>query len=723
MAAVSQAPATLAFSGTSPLEREAAIASLLKQAGDFSQAGQYGSALNCYEQVLKLDPQNAMAQQGKASVAKLAQIEPWINEAKQFEESNRYDLALKRYEQVLNIDPYNIEARKGEERADNERSKYNSKTFDETRSRLASQLQAAWSAPVRRYADGANRKKEDLRMLDAAVDQYAIEHNKTASPTDKFADLPAGASSRRVVIAPYSPRFANERSVKESSEFQLSGENRYTGGARIQAGTIIAGQVGESESYPHHEENAFHQVLQSPLTTFSLDVDTASYANVRRFLNDGMLPPVDAVRIEELLNYFHYDYPQPTGDVPFSVNIETGPCPWQSDHRLVRVGLKARQVPPAERPPGNLVFLIDVSGSMNEPNKLALLKQCLHLLVQQMREDDKISIVVYAGEAGLVLPPTRGDQKSTILEAIDKLRAHGSTNGGEGIQLAYKTAMENAVPNGSNRVILATDGDFNVGTTNQDELVKLIEEKRKSGVSLSVLGMGDGNLKDATMQKLADHGNGNYAYIDSIREGHKVLVEQLGGTLDIVAKDVKCQVEFNPHMVSAYRLIGYEKRALRNADFKDDTKDAGDIGAGHTVTALYELVPADGGAGDSDEPLKYQSAPKQDESKTKPANNSKELLTLKLRYKKPGEEQSRLIETAVTDSGAKEGSVDFRFAASVAEFGMLLRNSPSKGQASWENVRELALDGQGKDEGGYRAEFLQLVEKAEKLMSHGSPMR
>ena len=344
-------------------------------------------------------------------------------------------------------------------------------------------------------------------------------------------------------------------------------------------------------TYDHIEENPFLAAASNPLSTFSIDVDTASYSNVRRFIESGALPPKDAVRVEEMLNYFSYDYPQPTGDDPFSINLDSTSCPWEPAHRLVRIGLKGREIATDKRPASNLVFLLDVSGSMMPPERLPLIKQSMRLLVDKLTENDRVAIVVYAGGSGLALPATSGDRKEQILSALENLQAGGSTNGAEGIELAYKTAAENFIKGGVNRVILATDGDFNIGVTDQGDLIRLIEEKAKSGVFLSVLGVGNDNLKDSTMQKLADKGNGNYAYLDSLDEARKVLVQQMSGTLITIAKDVKIQVEFNPARVASYRLIGYEKRMLRKEDFNNDKIDAGEIGAGHTVTALYEIVP------------------------------------------------------------------------------------------------------------------------------------
>jgi Ca-activated chloride channel homolog len=468
-----------------------------------------------------------------------------------------------------------------------------------------------------------------------------------------------------------------------------------------------------AESYSHISDNPFLSVVNDPLSTFSIDVDTASYSTVRRFLNERQLPPKDAVRIEEMINYFPYDYRPPKDGRPFAVNVEIASCPWNEEHRLVRVGLKGREVARDKRPPSNLVFLVDVSGSMQPANKLPLLKQCLRLLTQQLTEDDHVSIVVYAGKAGEVLPITSGDNKKAILRALDNLESGGSTHGSQGIQVAYRTATDNFIPGGVNRVILCTDGDFNVGVTNPGELVRLIEDKAKSGVFLTVLGFGMDNYKDSTTEMLADKGNGNYAYIDTLNEGRKVLVEQMSGTLVTIAKDVKIQVEFNPAQATAYRLIGYENRLLKKEDFNNDQKDAGDIGAGHTVTALYEVVPL-GVELDAPgvDPLRYQKP-----VRLSNAADRDELLTLKLRYKEPEKDASKLMVAPVTDTGRKftQATDDFKFASAVAEFGLILRDSPYKGTASFADVQKLAQGNRGRDIEGYREEFLKLVERARSL--------
>lgn len=484
--------------------------------------------------------------------------------------------------------------------------------------------------------------------------------------------------------------------------------------AMPQAMPLAADEQYNTEAYDHIAENDFLATKNQPLSTFSIDVDTASYANVRRFLASGTLPPAGAVRIEELVNYFDYAYAPPAeGDAPFAVHVEVAGCPWNGEHRLARIALKGREIDFADRPLGNLVFLLDVSGSMQDENKLPYVKEAMRMLVDRLGENDRVAIAVYAGAAGLVLPSTTADQREIIFSAIDRLEAGGSTNGGEGIRLAYDTATHHLVPGGVNRVILCTDGDFNVGTTSESDLVDLIESKAKSGVFLSVLGFGMGNYKDSMMEKLADKGNGNYAYIDTLSEARKVLVEQLAGTLITIAKDVKIQVDFNPAKVAGYRLIGYENRLLRAEDFKDDTKDAGEIGAGHAVTALYELVPPGQPlpAGDV-EPSKYQATAEPTEAST-----SDELLTVRLRYKAPEASESQPLEVAVRDAGKPfdEASDDFQFAAAVAQFGLLLRGSKYAPGASWEATREIAAGSLGEDRHGYRAEFLRLVEQAAKL--------
>jgi Ca-activated chloride channel family protein len=464
------------------------------------------------------------------------------------------------------------------------------------------------------------------------------------------------------------------------------------------------------------ERNRFITVAgQAALSTFGVDVDTASYTIVRNYLRMGQFPPANAVRLEELVNYFPYQDKAPDGNDPFAVTVELAECPWQPKHRLARIGLKARPIANNKRPPSNLVFLIDVSGSMNQPNKLPLVKASLKLLVEQLGENDRVAMVVYAGTTGLVLDSTSAMRKENILAALDRLEAGGSTNGSGGIQQAYAVAVANFIKGGTNRVILCTDGDWNVGTTGTPALVKLIEEKRQTGVFLSVFGFGMGNLRDEMMVRLAGKGNGNYGYIDTLQEARKALVEQLGGTLVTVAKDVKIQVEFNPAQVKAYRLLGYEKRALAARDFHDDKKDAGEMGAGHVVTALYELVPTGEAAPGREEGLRYQpnSAPKP----VARAGKSGESFVVKMRHKRPDGDTSTLRELPVTDSGRRytEASEDFRFASAVAAFAMLLRNSPYKGDATFALVQDLAEAARKHDPSGYRAEFIELIRRAKTL--------
>jgi Ca-activated chloride channel homolog len=468
-----------------------------------------------------------------------------------------------------------------------------------------------------------------------------------------------------------------------------------------------------TEAYAHIAENDFHRVGDEPLSTFSVDVDTASYSNVRRFLRDGQLPPADAVRVEELVNYFDYAYPRPENGEAFATYAEVGACPWNREHQLVHIGIAGKRIEEAQVSARNLVFLIDVSGSMQSADKLPLLKEGMKLLTRNLRPADRVSMVVYAGSSGLVLPSTRGDEQARILDALDRLEAGGSTNGAEGIELAYREAQKNFIQGGINRVILATDGDFNVGVTSEGALTRLIEDKRKSGVFLTVLGFGTGNLQDARMEQLADKGNGNYAYIDELEEAQKVLVREAGATLVTIAKDVKLQVEFNPEAVESYRLVGYENRKLAARDFNDDKKDAGEIGSGHTVTALYEIVPRNRAVSAKPEvdALRYQGA------RPLAGASNGELLTVKVRYKAPSADQSKLIEKhlSASNAGAENGSSMFRFAAAVAEFGMLLRNSPHKGSATLDQVRKLAESARAEDAHGERAQFLDMVKATARL--------
>jgi Ca-activated chloride channel family protein len=464
--------------------------------------------------------------------------------------------------------------------------------------------------------------------------------------------------------------------------------------------------VFNTEEYDGIEENIFREATRQPLSTFSIDVDAASYSNVRRFINNGQRPPKDAVRIEELINYFDYDYPQPRSEHPFSIVTEMAPAPWNPRHQLVHIGLQGRIIATENLPASNLVFLIDVSGSMGDVNKLPLLKASFKLLVEQLREQDKVAIVVYAGAAGLVLPPTSGAEKRKILEALNNLEAGGSTAGGEGLRLAYAVAKENFHPKGNNRVILATDGDFNVGESSNAAMERLVEEKREDGIFLTVLGFGMGNYKDSKMETLANKGNGNYAYIDTMMEARKVLVNEFGGTLFTIAKDVKLQIEFNPAKVKAYRLIGYENRLLRDEDFNNDKKDAGDLGSGHTVTALYEIIPV--GVESQYLPvdqLKYQST-----TINPAATRTQEWMTVKFRYKEPAGSTSKLIvQTLSAGNDEKTLSDNFKWSAAVAAFGMLLRDSEYANGYTFDDVVQLAQQSRGRDEQGYRIEFINMV--------------
>lgn len=474
-----------------------------------------------------------------------------------------------------------------------------------------------------------------------------------------------------------------------------------------------------TEGYAAIHENGYKEVLKDPLSTFSVDVDRASYSNIRRFLNGGQLPPVDAVRIEEMLNYFSYDYKTPTDEHPFAVHQEMAVCPWNKEHYLMKIGLKGQEIAKENLPPSNLVFLIDVSGSMSPANRLPLLKSAFHLLVNELRPSDMVSIVVYAGASGCVLEPTPGNQKQKIMDALNRLHAGGSTAGGAGLKLAYQKAEAHFIKGGNNRIILATDGDFNVGLSSNAEMERLVADKRDKGIFITILGFGMGNYKDDRLELIANKGNGNYAYIDNLQEAQKTLVTEFGGTLFTIAKDVKFQIEFNPSKVLAYRLVGYENRMLNAEDFNDDKKDAGEVGAGHTVTALYEIIPA--GAADASnwikkiDPLKYQ---KPLENAVKTMNNeSDEWLTLKLRYKQPDGDNSQLMVIPVKGKVKpfQSASTDFKFAASVAGFGMLLRNSEYKGSLTYTEVQSMAQNARGDDVDGFKAEMARLIQTAATL--------
>ncbi|MFC2089298.1 von Willebrand factor type A domain-containing protein [Bacteroidota bacterium] len=482
-------------------------------------------------------------------------------------------------------------------------------------------------------------------------------------------------------------------------------------------GGVYYQQQGDwnTESYSTIHENGFKDVLHNPLSTFSIDVDKASYSNVRRMLNMGQRPPVDAIRVEELINYFTYDYPQPDGDYPFTVSTELSECPWNSSHQLLHIGLQGKSIEKENLPPSNIVFLVDVSGSMSDQNKLPLLKSAFRLLVNELRTEDRVAMVVYAGAAGEVLESTPGDEKSKIIASLDNLQAGGSTAGGAGIKLAYKIASEHFIEGGNNRIILATDGDFNIGQSSDAEMERLIEKEREKGIFITVLGFGMGNYKDSKMETIADKGNGNYAYIDNIQEANKVFVSEFGGTLFTIAKDVKFQIEFNPAVVKGYRLVGYENRLLNDEDFNDDTKDAGEMGAGHTVTAMYEIIPAESDEAVADiDPLKYQ-----DDRDEVSSRVSDELMTVKIRYKEPDGQKSSLFKLPVKNKMIRfeKASENLRFAAAVAQFGMLLRESEYVKQGTLEDVLKMAREARGEDYEGYRGEFIQLVNTSSSLLA------
>ncbi|MEO8900675.1 MAG: VWA domain-containing protein [Polyangiaceae bacterium] len=583
-------------------------------------------------------------------------------------------------------------------------------------------------------------KTEALSTPAAPVElapETAVDAVQSAAPAAPSGEPAARTDSKAAAAAATTaPSFATRGSLKG---FSLNGPVVGGGGLGVQSNSGFgsgAGRLGgahmvarsmlrreaemNTENYAHVTENRFLSVADQPLSTFSIDVDTASYSNARRFLNDGTLPPKDSIRVEEWLNYFGYDYPEPVAQEPFSVTSEVSACPWNPAHRLVRLGLKSQQISQAETPARNLVFLVDVSGSMMPANRLPLLKRGLALLADNLRAKDTISIVVYAGASGLALPTTTGSDRARVLEALGNLEAGGSTNGGDGIRLAYSVARQHFTKGGINRVILATDGDFNVGTSSEGELQRLIEDERKSGVFLTVLGFGEGNLKDSTMEMLADKGNGNYAYIDSIAEARKVLVREAGSTLITIAKDVKLQVEFNPTHVASYKLIGYENRLLAKEDFNDDQKDAGEIGAGHAVTALYEVVPKGAASAPAKtDPLKYQTAPA-----AAAAASSDELLTVNIRYKQPNSDTSSKFSRVVLDSALPlaQSSADFRFGAAVAETALVLRGAPDLGRASLDNARTLAQGAVGQDPTGDRHEFISLLAKARALAPTAAPV-
>ena len=555
---------------------------------------------------------------------------------------------------------------------------------------LVSPPPAVLAAPeaVARDAEGDDESKDSVTALGG------VGGAPLATPPAPGSGLVAGRERARRVAASSAGVPAQKRALSAAP-----------------AEALAPPPVADTEAYAARADGAFASVEREPLSTFSIDVDTASYSNVRRFIQQGQLPPPGAVRIEELVNYFPYAYPDPSGDEPIGVTTELSRAPWNPEHLLLSVALQGKRIETAQLPPRNLVFLLDVSGSMEAPNKLPLLKRSLVALTETLGERDRVAIVVYAGASGLVLPPTSGRDKAQISAALERLEAGGSTNGQAGIELAYSIARDLARPGASTRVILATDGDFNVGLTSEDALVRLISKERASGVFASVLGFGMGNYKDATLERLADEGNGNYAYVDSLAEARKVLVAEGGATLVTLAQDVKLQLEFNPRHVASYRLIGYENRRLESADFNDDAKDAGELGAGHRVTALYELIPPGRPSPQASvDPLRYQST-------SAGTGHLAELCTVKLRYKAPGDSSSRALARQVTANAAalEQTSPAFRFAAAVATFGMVLRRSPDRGASNYALARELARGALGRDLDGYQRELISLIDGAAAL--------
>lgn len=526
-----------------------------------------------------------------------------------------------------------------------------------------------------------------------------------------FEDYTLHVSSTRKVVVNMTKKIAPV-TAEEHPEAEMLMDTRSYSKKTMHMGSGAIAQdyqpMWNTESYSTITENIFHTPTDEPLSTFSIDVDVASYANMRRFIQNGQRPPIDAVRIEELINYFTYDYAQPKGEHPFAIHTELVESPWNTN-QILRIGLQGRTIPKENLPASNLVFLIDVSGSMSSANKLPLLKSSFKLLVNELRPEDRVSIVVYAGAAGVVLPPTSGAEKATIINALERLQAGGSTAGGEGIKLAYKMAQEQFIEDGNNRVIIATDGDFNVGASSDAEMERLITRQKESGVFLTALGFGMGNYKDSKMETLADKGNGNYAYIDSFSEAKKVLGQEFGGTLFTIAKDVKIQIEFNPAHVQAYRLIGYENRLLNKEDFNNDKKDAGELGSGHSVTALYEVVPSGREWTASVDPLKYQES--------KPVSNSAELATVKFRYKDPDGSRSKLLQHVVATEARtwRKASTDTQWASAVAAFGMYIRNSEHLDAFSLDGIHELAMSASGEDRHGYRKELIEMITLFEQL--------
>lgn len=567
------------------------------------------------------------------------------------------------------------------------------------------------------YSIVVNQEKGKVRLVLSMIgyETQLVEIEK--SNTIDIWLKPSSASLNEVVVIGYG---TEKKESMVGAVSTVSPQNALSGqmsGASIHIRGMASPELN-TESYAGISENQFSDPKAVPLSTFAIDVDAASYSNFRRFINNGQLPPKDAVRIEEMINYFRYDLPAPTNGDPVAIHTELSSAPWNQEHRLLRIGLKAKEVKTDKLRASNLVFLLDVSGSMNAPNKLPLVKSSMKMLVDQLRPIDRVAIVVYAGAAGLKLESTSCDQKTKIKDALDDLISGGSTAGGAGLRLAYKVARENFIKGGNNRIILATDGDFNVGASGDKDMEQLITDERESGVSISILGFGMGNYKDSKMEILADKGHGNYAYIDNITEATKSMVTEFGGTLFTVAKDVKLQIEFNPAKVQAYRLVGYENRLLAKEDFNNDKKLGGDMGVGHTVTALYEIIPVGIKSSFIVDPLKYQK------ENTAPAlTNSPEMVTIKFRYKQPDSDKSKMVQTALKDEPKPlaRTSDDFRFASAVAELGLLLRNSDFKQQSTYNNLIDMARNAKGQDHEGYRAEFIRLAESA-KLMAKGSEL-
>lgn len=562
-----------------------------------------------------------------------------------------------------------------------------------------------------------NRTNTDnVRNLDTKSKTSVSQNKETEiDKQDEFVTYSAPTVTTKEVLSSADHTVVDIVDIKEHKV--IIAEDREATIAYFSVQSPSAYDNERNEEYNQFAENKFRLAKNEPLSTFSVDVDAASYSNMRRFINRGELPNKDAIRIEELVNYFSYNYPEPSGNDPVKITTEVGNCPWNNQTRLIRIGLKAREIPSDNLPASNFVFLIDVSGSMNGATRLDLVKSSLKLLVNNLRDKDRVAIVVYAGAAGEVLPSTSGGDKQKIKEALENLSAGGSTAGGAGIQLAYKIAKQNFMKGGNNRIILCTDGDFNVGISSNDGLQKLIEEERKSGVFLSILGYGMGNYKDSKMQTLSQAGNGNHAYIDNLQEANKVLVNEFGSTMHTVAKDVKLQIEFNPVKVQAYRLVGYETRLLNKEDFNDDMKDAGEMGAGHTVTAFYEVIPAGIKSNliGSVDPLKYQ-----DETDKTPKSEfytkyPSELLTVKLRYKQPDGDKSQKLEIPVIDDKKDNVSGDFRFASAVAMFGQLVKESQYKGESSYSKAISIANQGLENDPQGYRREFVRLMQTVQGL--------